>query len=192
MRVQSNGRWSLGFVAMLGLPVLLLGQASGLREGLSDIATREGSRSLEGKKLPIEQPRFQGIFEAVEPRSRFKAKVNAFSFSNDRAEVKITITGIGQLKGKLKTDNGGVDVTARLEMAIDVQATVTLLARGDAFFWKPTINDLDVRLGQIDVTPAELGIHSKNLAEALNGAFRNDKEKLKNYLNSTLKETEIK
>jgi hypothetical protein len=192
MRPLVHGSWVLSLVGLLGIAWPLPGQDDYLKRALSDLATREGKKLLVGKKLQIDQPRFGGTFEAVNPQERFRATVHAFKFANDQARVKLTLSNPCKLEGKVKGEGGPLGVTVHMEVDLALDGTVALLMRGDAVVLKPTVNDLGITISRLAVRPPELGVEEKNLAEALNTEFQTNKDAIRKYLNGVLKEHDLK
>ena len=191
MKRLANVYWGLAMAGLLGMPWPSHGQDDPLKKAVSEIATREGKKLLAGRKWKIDQPRFTGTLEVVEPQRNFRATIHSFQFANDQARVKMALANGCRLEGKVKDKNTALDVTVQLHVQLAVDGTATLIKRPGGYFLKPSIDDLVITVAKVTVQPAELGVEEKNLVEALNVEFRNHKDAIRQYVNGVLQEQKV-
>ncbi len=192
-RLAARCGWLI-IVGLIGAQPASAGADDKFKQALSELATREGQRLLDGQRLPLDLPAFKGTLHAVNPKDDFRATISEFTLTNDQIRATVSLTGSFQIAGAYKTDSGGTfDLSARMKISLTVSGLVEIDFQDRDLILKPRVTDFDARVLEVaDIKPDDLAGGKALIARLLNNAVRKQKEALLRYVNDNLKESRIK
>jgi hypothetical protein len=89
-------------------------------------------------------------------------------------------------QGRITQASGAFDVAATADAAVAVAASAKLLMEGIDFMADPDVQDLDVTLEIIELTPANLSGGKQLISNIANTAFQSRKANILETLNESL------
>ena len=157
---------------------------------LSDIATTEAIQRLDGKQFPFTQEtgavQFDGVVQAVDPAQHLQIDVQQFNLGTDSLSTQIDLRCRLEITGSITQASGAFDVAATADAVVAVAAAAKLLMEGTDFMVDPDVQDLDLTLTIIELTPANLSGGKQLISNLANTAFQSRKANILETLNESL------
>jgi hypothetical protein len=161
-----------------------------LLTALSAIATTEAIRLLNGKQFPFTQEtgavQFNGVVQAVDPAQHLQIDVQQFNLGADSLSTQIDLRCRLEITGRITQASGTIDVAATADAAMAVAASAKLLMEGIDFMVDPDVQDLDVSLEIMEMTPDNLSGGKQLISSFANKAFQSRKASILETLNESL------
>jgi hypothetical protein len=163
----------------------------GLRRTLSDLARKKAIKALKEKKFTVAKFGFTGTLEAVAPEKNLNIQVKDFSLGNDTVKVNLQAAGLFRLAGKYILDGAHVDFDAQFLLEIMPTVKAPIVKRGNDFFVKPSVADLDFRLELKEIKPEALADGKTLVTDILNSMYKTQKKSILQAINVSLGEKKL-
>ncbi len=142
---------------------------------LSKLATREMRKQLQEKQLPFKFNSVSGQLRAVEPDPRLQAEVKQFKLGGDLLNATVSAVGRFKLDGQIEHEANFSDLVD-VKLALVVEAR--FVKENDKFFIEPKLNDIDLELTILEVSPENLSGGEQLLANLVSAAFVANKDRI--------------